>query len=848
MTGNDDWTALLDKHPIFSRSKPFIKDESFELSLDSIPDFTKNGDLDENTTFSGRRQVMCMKDADLLLASGSEVRMASLGDAKMSGGSSRSYKILHTPNIDFDIQQICLNPNRKLLAVAGVYQVAIIALPSGGFSKLVNARIDCKSLRIGKDYHSSDSSPIAKVDWHPWGETGSTLLVMTTDGKLREYDVSLDPDEPCKVVDFVPPRKSGSFAADDDLEREVSSFTFGKGKADWGPLTIYASMKSGDVYAMCPYLPERASVPASYIHSLECYVAAKQEFLNENGIDIDEAFSSLYDLQRKYVNGLLKQFPPGMSNPLSSSAQFISLHPPKSFTSKPAKQGPFLLQPSPSELPNSPGAEATDIAYVTLGNAFSEDDDTSEQSLTSERLGVLVIAYQDGRVDVCLDLEKIEAKWESKTSSKDLPMLAVYEVIDLGIISSLSRSSPNVQKQTLLPLVQGNHPVLHPDPIHDDTLYIYHAFGVHVLNFNPVLQHFALALKEDNDESLSAAVQKSGNTSVQAILSTFSVEKRSSIPIIAVSVPSDVYLTYSIFILTSTQRLITFPLNLRTESLDLVPSTSVSSTVIESSLLPPLPESASQKSIPATILQEKPFEIPAILNRKMGLPSIAHLALPKSHGMKEELRVTPETLRYLASVVEKITSEIHDVQLAFRSLTFRHDLQRQEYARQQQTCRDMVGRIEKLNGSGKAGLEAKMGAVKESQAQLLSRMDRVLQALINRASPELNEHETKWFEELQRMKAQVLGVGRYDEMALKTRVQMLKKEFDRISPTLQALQKKETERKKRRKEPEGAGFPYTDAYERLSMSERQKLESAMKNLVKLAGKLEISTLGAPPGS
>lgn len=178
--------------------------------------------------------------------------------------------------------------------------------------------------------------------------------------------------------------------------------------------------------------------------------------------------------------------------------------------------------------------------------------------------------------------------------------------------------------------------------------------------------------------------------------------------------------------------------------------------------------------MPATILQEKPFEIPAVLARQMGLPSIAHLSLPKSHGMKEELRVTPETLRYIASVVEKITSEIHDVQLAFRALTFRHDLQRQEYARQQQTCRDMVGRIEMLNGQGKAVLGTKMEAVKEAQSQLISRMDRVLQALINRASPELNEHETKWFEELRRMKAQILGVGRYDETALKTRVQLVR--------------------------------------------------------------------------
>jgi hypothetical protein len=48
--------------------------------------------------------------------------------------------------------------------------------------------------------------------------------------------------------------------ADDDSEREVASFTLGKGQADWGPLTVYAVMKSGDIYSICPYMPQNAYV------------------------------------------------------------------------------------------------------------------------------------------------------------------------------------------------------------------------------------------------------------------------------------------------------------------------------------------------------------------------------------------------------------------------------------------------------------------------------------------------------------------------------------------------------------------------------------------------------------
>lgn len=103
----------------------------------------------------------------------------------------------------------------------------------------------------------------------------------------------------------------------------------------------------------------------------------------------------------------------------------------------------------------------------------------------------------------------------------ELPMLAVYEVIDLGIVSSLSKAA----KERMLDLISANYPIIQTDPIHDDAVYIYHAFGVHVLNFNPILQNLISALKDDTDEGLKRALQQSGSTSVLAILTTYSVEQ-----------------------------------------------------------------------------------------------------------------------------------------------------------------------------------------------------------------------------------------------------------------------------------------------------------------------------------
>jgi nucleoporin NUP82 len=74
----------------------------------------------------------------------------------------------------------------------------------------------------------------------------------------REYDISLDAEEPQQLLTFLHPHMHGAFLAEHVSEREVSSFTLGKGKADWGPLTVYAITKSGDVYSICPYMPKNS--------------------------------------------------------------------------------------------------------------------------------------------------------------------------------------------------------------------------------------------------------------------------------------------------------------------------------------------------------------------------------------------------------------------------------------------------------------------------------------------------------------------------------------------------------------------------------------------------------------
>jgi nucleoporin NUP82 len=160
-----------------------------------------------------------------------------------------------------------------------------------------------------------------------------------------------------------------------------------------------------------------------------------------------------------------------------------------------------------------------------------------------------------------------------------------------------------------------------------------------------------------------------------------------------------------------------------------------------------------------SLLGDEPFVVPPVLSQPLGLPSTPRL----SNSSQGEFMLTPETMRYLGTTVETFTTQIHAVQLAYRGTEVRADLQRQEFKRQQEKCREMMELVEKLKGRRSGLTQYKLNALREAQKGLLKRLDRVLQALMEQASPELSEFETKWFQELKRMKEEVMGLKRFDD-------------------------------------------------------------------------------------
>ena len=92
MADAEDWSRLLQDHPIFSPSNQ-NKSNLLEFSTLSLRDSDNVDSSDPGSSTFGRRQTMILKDADLIVAVDKEIRMSSFGDIKLSKSIRKSYKV-----------------------------------------------------------------------------------------------------------------------------------------------------------------------------------------------------------------------------------------------------------------------------------------------------------------------------------------------------------------------------------------------------------------------------------------------------------------------------------------------------------------------------------------------------------------------------------------------------------------------------------------------------------------------------------------------------------------------------------------------------------------------------------
>ncbi|PWN35586.1 uncharacterized protein FA14DRAFT_44270 [Meira miltonrushii] len=907
LADDSSWLDTLPDHPIFT----------------APTNHSAKGKTQDD--FLAERTCMAIRNVDVLVSHGRELRMASLLDSKYrsSNGTSSSthlnqssYKHLISPALDFDIERLIINPTGKLLAAVGSHKVAVVFLPRpGGLSKGASVRettsapsqptgLRVKAAIVGSFYHHDrigGKMRLADVRWHPWGEMGSSLMIMTKDGILREYNVSLDVEEPAQTVSLLPGqanlndhflskfkrmssrsrsqtpaaaaalarsrRSTSRLAFDDDgsasdngqLDDDLADESFhtasgsirtvgGQGRTavaftlgidmrnlsdangmdtlfldqetgispDWTPLTIFTLCTNGDIYALCPFMPKNASIPSSYLHSLSSYVKLSRP---------DSVFSGSGDegdLQIRFVTSLLKQASSQhQSHQFSASPQrarsatpmnldtsragtvepedstgdlgLVSVQAPSSMVipAQPQPQGPFLLAPAPHELSEERESRGADLFYTRIASK-------------GEGVGIIGIASDDGRIDLCLSIESILPKWaSSKKNSKSnrksapvksgryalsdsdsdetnsdegegnaerLPMLFVYESIDLGILSALK------DVQDFEHALRSNPVRFVLDPLYSDFIYVHHLTGAHVIGISRWSNQIAQALNSDSSttdvaSSLERLLHHKIPSDVACIVNTvptagiLSYEAALN-PICSVCIVSDIYLCYSFLALAHSGKLVARESNLRVEDTFQDAEEGfggdVSRAFGNDLKLEDLSQEQSKKYF-TSLLGEDPFTIPEPFTSLRNLPVQPRFALGdsmKGEKGKSEVRVSPESLRTLATTVQSLRGQMREIVKGGNIVQSRLELQLEELKRQLNKL-DVVAKWiekrkgEKQNGGKSTTIEDRMQRILERQTSLERKSDRLLQKLMESHSPGLSVYEQRWLSEMTKMKKEL---------------------------------------------------------------------------------------------
>jgi len=92
-----NWESVLNGHPIFNPSSGSGDDKdswkvdstSLELSISSLSNV-----IQDSGAQSGRKQVMLVKDTDLIVTVGKQVRMTSLTESQFSTTGEQTFKVM----------------------------------------------------------------------------------------------------------------------------------------------------------------------------------------------------------------------------------------------------------------------------------------------------------------------------------------------------------------------------------------------------------------------------------------------------------------------------------------------------------------------------------------------------------------------------------------------------------------------------------------------------------------------------------------------------------------------------------------------------------------------------------
>ncbi|KAG1086183.1 hypothetical protein G6F42_021092 [Rhizopus arrhizus] len=482
----DNWLDYLVKHSIFE-----LDDAEKRCSQTIQSKQTRQDSNVVNFILQHHSRVIAVRDNDLFVAIASQIRVLNLSNfkdnwlkaAKEANDKEEElpdswmlavpYKVLDTPEINYNIEAMTPNSNGRLLAVCGEHRLEIVCLPRQSFSDVASTgiipkrKIDCRTLSVGGKYYQKSKAELLKIQWHPLSETNTHIVVLGNDNMLRIFDISCDIEVPEQSFDLSPLdlvtitqpiKRLGSITVDDqdNSDEDVVSFTLGgpsKDKSGWEPFTVFYVLRNGHMYSLCPVIPFRSVVRRSHLDHLACISDAKYQQAKTASKPDHKTLSHLFNLHSIWIDDLFQTAKIARRSNESDSLVVVS---DEHHSQYPVlRQGPFVITHTE---PLKDGIEATDLLLINADPVY-----------------VLALGLTNGSIHNYLLSGEIDAQWRMPVANATHTWqkeASLYEVVNLK-----TQELPKYQTVTLM-----------SDPLYEDTYFVYHATGVHAVAMSTWIQ------------------------------------------------------------------------------------------------------------------------------------------------------------------------------------------------------------------------------------------------------------------------------------------------------------------------------------------------------------------------
>lgn len=672
-----------------------------------------------------------------------------------------------------DIRQLIISPQMDYLAILTTHTVHIAILPNPThLTAFDTSPLKPKTYTLGPTTHVTSQAAIASALWHPLGVNGSCLVTVTEDAVVRVWELSPDDrwsfDRPTLSIDLKKLADGTSLDQDfgastsvmnkgfspDSFEMKVAAACFaGRESGGWSPMTLWIAMREGDVYALCPLLPEKWSPPPTLIPALSVSIVAKVAAM-EDDRDVPHGPKLLAQQQLTWMSDLDNQEPVEVESPLGEPPADVYVRPAKP-GKVPKLQGPFDFELAPEESENELDSLLTDI-YVIGPKLdvdelmFGEEDDLEmDDPNNGLSLGVVCLLTSSGQLSISLDLDGVEAQWLPKTTSKVLRFVNDADPPSLLTFQVLNTSRHNE-------IWEGNWPMFSTDVNSRYNFFVTNTSSVTFISLSPWVFTLENELKDSGagaDFRIDLMVK--GHNSIRERIYTEKSEDRSAY-LAASNAIQDPDLGY--FILTATPYR---PVAIIFESPE----------VEEIGRRSRSPTYESELQQPLIFVEPRPVYQPAhALEEQSALPSLLEKLRHSKYKrlLKEDIRLSPATLHVMTDAHKVLSEETHRLGTAAAELFRRCDRLQIELQSQIMKVKEVAGRVDGITGEdsddGPASdvnekVERRILQARNRQKELTERIEKLRRQTAKGSSRKLTDKERSWAEEVVEVQGAVLGEG-----------------------------------------------------------------------------------------